>query len=216
MRGELRRTLAKYSNAKLHTFRVESTESKAESEAEWLRVSSTSYVSFFKKSKGRKGRKVSDQQLKAEKLKVTVCTFMFRKSAPSYAIATSRGTIIWAMGQCVEQTCRLARETCRRSTIARAYTSSATTADGGGGCRWDCAYENYPRRLRASRRSTDVREFVGLEIHKQYVCALLLVLGPRREPGAKVQGMHIPTGRRERGCSWCVTRHHVILSCGLL
>jgi hypothetical protein len=31
----------------LHTFRVESAESKAESEAEWLGVSSTSYVSFF-------------------------------------------------------------------------------------------------------------------------------------------------------------------------
>jgi hypothetical protein len=52
---------------------------------------------FFKKSKGRKGRKISGQQLKTEKLEVVVCTFMFRKSAPSYAIATSCGTIIWEM-----------------------------------------------------------------------------------------------------------------------
>ena len=48
------------------------------------------------------------------------------------------------------------------------------------------------------RRSTDVRECVGLEIHKQYVCALFLVLEPRREPGAKGQGMRIP-GRKEVG-----------------
>ena len=56
--------------------------------------------------------------------------------------------------------------------------------------------ESYPRRLRAMRRSTDVRECVGLEIQTQYVCALLLVLGLRREPGAKGQGMRIPTGKK--------------------
>jgi hypothetical protein len=46
------------------------------------------------------------------------------------------------------------------------------------------------------RRSTDIHECVGLEIHKQYVCALFLVLEPRREPGAKGQGMRIPTGNK--------------------